>query len=358
MLVLIDADYMVYSCGFATETVKYDVTAVTPDGEVHEAILDSLSSVSAWQDRSKWPLGTRLHEPVRIVEPEPLAHATHLINKTISGILHDCEDFCRAPVTAQYFLTGKNNFREAIATIRKYKGNRDALHKPHHYAALREYLIKRFKAQVIHGREADDEVTMRAAAHGYDPERVCIVSVDKDLWTVPGLHFNYKSGDFSVVSEDEAEVNFYRQLLTGDVTDNIVGCYKAGASAAEAIINDGMTEVEKYEACLKRYETSLGIPSCPYAGRDARSVLLENARLLWMLRHPEDTWVPPTERGAASQSPAPATSGESCATLTSGGSTTSTNPEPSRSQSPCPDSSAKPAGKKSRGKRATRQTSS
>jgi len=61
-------------------------------------------------------------------------------------------------LTRNIILSGPGNFRDSIATIKPYKGNRDPTHIPVHYSAIRQYMIDQYCAVVIHGREADDEV--------------------------------------------------------------------------------------------------------------------------------------------------------------------------------------------------------
>ena len=73
---------------------------------------------------------------------------------------------------------------------------------------------------------------------------------------------------------------FYKQILTGDRADNIVGLYGIGPKKAEKILADCKTEQDFYLECLHQY-----------GGEEDRVV--ENARLLWLRRYPEQLWEPP-----------------------------------------------------------------
>jgi len=151
---------------------------------------------------------------------------------------------------------------------------------------------------VVRGWEADDEVTIISHKYGHDPDRVCIVSVDKDHRTVPGRLFNFRSRKFSIITEEEARTAFYRQLLTGDTTDNIVGCYRCGETGAAKLIQPSMTEQEMAYAALGEYQRSLARAGCPYAHMGAMEAMRENGTLLWLLRDevesmPGRRWEPP-----------------------------------------------------------------
>lgn len=350
--VLIDADYMVYSAGFATESVEYEVRATLASGEVVEDICDTLDAATAWREGRDWPLGTRHSEPQRLVTAEPVSHAKLILKNIYNKIMDRAGAHFGEVPTPLVYLTGKNNFRENLATIKPYKGNRKALHKPVHYAALREYLVDRLDAQVIDGYEADDAVAMAAAAFNYG-NNVIIAAVDKDLWTVPGWHYNFMHDEWSHVSELDALRNFYMQCLTGDPVDNIGGCWKCGRKLADGILNGAESEQEMYEAVLKEYEQSLARRGCPY--EDAATALLENARLLHMLRNPRDVWFPPGT--GARLLAALDTSEDSWKTSTTERLVTNTSRKRSQSQLKTPASSATSAEPSSPDAPGTPQTS-
>lgn len=114
----------------------------------------------------------------------------------------------------QGFLTGKNNFRKTIYP--EYKANRTQP-KPRYLEATREFLIEDWDAQLGESCEADDLL-------GINQNRdTVLVSNDKDLLQVPGLHYNPVKKEFIEIGEYEGLYNFWSQMLTGDRSDNVPG---------------------------------------------------------------------------------------------------------------------------------------
>jgi DNA polymerase-1 len=291
MRAVVDADYLVYSCGFAVEKTWYDVSVQRPDGSTEQAMYRTRDEAEAWLSFEPEGSETVLD---KIVEAEPLANALFLVGRTLGGIDSALTERGIEFDALDLFLTGKGNFREALATIKGYKANRDPGHRPVHYKSIRRYLINRWGAKVVDGIEADDAVAMEAHALGYDPDRIIIVTCDKDLLTVPGLQYNFQKRKFVTVTPDEASMNFYRQLITGDTTDNIGGAFRAGAKLADKIIVPGQSEHDRYMACLVAYQKGKDYKGCPYANLSAAEALLENARLLHLKRFAGDVWQPPS----------------------------------------------------------------
>lgn len=349
-VLLVDADYIVYSAGFATESVEYEMRAKLATGEVVEDVCDSKDAATAWREGRDWPLGTKHFEPQRLVTAEPLSHAKLILRNIFKKIRSEAgAHFGEDPIPFVY-LTGGHNFRNDVATIKPYKGNRKTLHKPIHYAALREYIVEKYKGKVVDVVEADDAVAMHAASLDYS-NNVLIAAVDKDLWTVPGWHYNFQKDTFENVSHEAALRNFYMQLLTGDPVDNIGGCYKCGEKRARQALEGLTSESEMYAAALREYELSFERKGCPYAELTPKTALAENARLLHMLRHPRDIWTPPGH--ALRKRVEAAMREDSWKTSITEGSFTSTNPLPIVSLSQSPDSSVPSAGQPSPEKPAT-----
>jgi len=66
-----------------------------------------------------------------------------------------------------------------------------------------------------------------------------MVSIDKDLRTVAGLHYNpnYPEDGIVEVTEDEAHYNHMYQTLCGDSTDGYKGCPSIGPKTAAKILD-------------------------------------------------------------------------------------------------------------------------
>lgn len=254
-VLLIDADSLVYACGFTTEG-------------------------------------------------EPVRNCLYLLDKSIEGIMKAVPaEFTRV------FLTGSKadgpvNFREVITD--DYKANRVAA-KPEHYLAAREHLTVMWGAEIITGMEADDAVSIAQT------EDTCIASIDKDLRQVPGWHYSWKKPEQGVVyvTEEQGLHWFYTQMLTGDAVDNIKGLPRCteevvehyglsrhalrgcGARTARTVLH-GCTPLDCYTNVKHCYD------SLVQEGGITEEYMKLQADLLWMVRELDQEgepvlWTPPEE---------------------------------------------------------------
>ena len=180
--------------------------------------------------------------------------------------------------TYQGYLTGKENFRYDIARTAPYKGNRTAP-KPKHLQLIRDYLVSAWDFQVSVGQEADDSIAIEHTARNHES---IIASIDKDFLQLRGNHWNFVKKEMTVVTEEEALLNFYLQVLTGDRVDNIIGLKGIGPVKAKQRLAGCTSATEMYIACVEAY-----------GGSEER--VLENCRLLWLRREANQLWQPPTE---------------------------------------------------------------
>lgn len=176
------------------------------------------------------------------------------------------------------YLTGGGNFRKEVYP--EYKANR--ITKPILYEALKDYMIKQ-GATVVEGQEADDAMGI---AQGDD---TIICSYDKDMLMIPGRHYRFDRDEFVTITEEEGMLNFYKQLLTGDRTDNIPGLQGVGPKTAEKILEYCSSEEELYTTVRDTYMSR--DPDLSFNG--ANEVVLRNARLLYIRREEDEMWEPP-----------------------------------------------------------------
>lgn len=174
------------------------------------------------------------------------------------------------------FLTGDGNFREQVATLLPYKGNRDDLHKPKYYKEIKQYMIHNWNAEVIHGQEADDALAI--TQYQTKDDSTVIISIDKDLDQIPGWHYNFVKEELYYLDEEFADTRLFFQMLTGDRTDNIPGIRGIGDVKAKKIIyEDCRGDVDKMRDAVKAlYQKEYG-PAWEGA-------YWEVANLLWMRR--------------------------------------------------------------------------
>lgn len=221
MKLLIDGDPIVYRVGFASQTKEEDGS----------------------------------------VKADPESHTLHSAKIFINDMLEDTQ-----ADSYKIFLTGKGNFRFKIRD--DYKGNRKNVAKPIHYKLIREYLVDNFSAQVVDGMEADDALGLSQT------EDSAIATIDKDLFIVPGKHYNYVTKDWKDVTPEEGIRFFYKQMITGDRVDNITGIFGMGTKKADKLLDNTPREGwDKAIIDLYMKEFDNGFQRC-----------VENSQLLWMLQ--------------------------------------------------------------------------
>jgi DNA polymerase I len=176
----------------------------------------------------------------------------------------DCSDYIA-------YLSGGNNFRKGINP--SYKANRKDMPKPRYLEQAREFLVSEWNAKLTHNIEADDALGIA------QDNNTIICSIDKDLLTVPGKHFNWLKqiyGDLTVQSKDDADRQFWLQMLTGDASDGVKGVTGIGPVKAAKALSNGLNNDEWFEIVYSKYE-------------DEEHFLL-NANCLWIMRHEDSEW--------------------------------------------------------------------
>lgn len=320
--VAIDGDILVYRAASVAQHTYYDIYA---DGEFEETVDYAKDAKGYIKDQSEFFMRDNVLYEIRprleFFSEEEAKLAFDYQMRTIKTKLK--------AKNYKIYLTGSGNYREKLATVLKYKGNRDGTEKPYWFYAAREY-AESLGAIVIQGNEADDACSV-VAYRGYlmNPEKpttVC-VSADKDLRNTPGFHFNPDKDEEPVlIGMDEANKNFYQQLLKGDKSsDNIPGCqglskktagkYKVrkiatiGDKGAEALLADCKTAREHYERCFEVYRDwyseqdgwDAETETFQYKSWDGSfyertidEIMREQANLLHMQRIKGDRWEIPT----------------------------------------------------------------
>ena len=276
---LVDADGLVYRCGFAADKKKY--VARSDAGTVAE--FTSKRELDKWiKEYMDSTEGKEELEVDYLLIPEPLSFALQNVSTVIDALSDRFPD-----CSMEFYIGGEDNFRNKLATILPYKGNRSEFAKPTHYADIRSYLVKRYNAQKVDGQETDDMLGIRATELG---DSCVIVTTDKDLDTIPGWHFNWVKKDLYYVKEADSYRAFYSQLLTGDDTDNIPGLEGVGPKTAAKILKGFNSPRGMWQAVLAEYATR-----CPdgFMGRGIKEALLELGNLLYIRKHPDEKWETP-----------------------------------------------------------------
>ncbi len=278
---IIDADILLYRAGFATEKMVYD--------------LINKRSGTKERFRYKKEVNARIEELglgpteyliVKERDLEPLENCLHILKTMIHTILDEVK-----PEAYELILSDPDyNFRKDISQTTEYKGNR-VQPKPTYMEEMKEYLINQWGALVTSNIEADDYIGITQCELLNEGDTgCCICTIDKDLDMIPGLHYNFVTGEFYEMDQFDSLMCFYSQVLRGDSTDNIMGIPGVGEKTARAILADAKTEEELYKATLQAYANYVASLE-EYKGCSdeelvsiARVLLCETAQLVWILR--------------------------------------------------------------------------
>jgi DNA polymerase-1 len=145
-------------------------------------------------------------------------------------------------------FSDKNNFRKKI--LPDYKGNRKGTRKPMGYKVCVKHVTKHYHTLFMDNLEADDVLGILATDGDYDKN--IIISIDKDMKTIPCFYYNMDTWELNEYDEEEADYWHLRQTLEGDATDNYKGCPGVGPVKAEKILAD--PKYTDWDAVVGAYE--------------------------------------------------------------------------------------------------------
>lgn len=115
-----------------------------------------------------------------------------------------------------------------------YKESRASKPRPRHLQDLREYVRSTDNPMESESVEADDVIGMMAA----DVSDYIIVTVDKDMDQITGLHCNPDKHLVYNVDDDRAAMTWMMQILAGDATDNYPGLPGIGERKAFQMLEE------------------------------------------------------------------------------------------------------------------------
>lgn len=139
-------------------------------------------------------------------------------------------------------ISDKHNFRKDV--LPTYKSNRDGIRRPMILGPLKDFLTENYECVIRPGLEADDVLGILATNPKKIPGRKIIVTEDKDLRQVPGLHWNPKKEgaekpfEPSKVAKKEGDQFFLSQILSGDMVDGYPGCPGIGKVGAMKLVQN------------------------------------------------------------------------------------------------------------------------
>jgi len=281
---IIDGDIVVYRAGFASQSYSHKV--LDNEGD----ILGEFSSKAEANDFLELvAMGEKVNP---IIETEVLPKSQDDVDMIVDVMI---KNIIVGSESTDYivYLTGNTNFRNEVATIKEYKGNRSNSSRPVHYEYIRGYIEDQHPTITSDNCEADDLCAMRLFTEFQKAQKsklksdceAILCSIDKDLRNIPGYHYNIKDRVIDWVTPKMANVHFAKQLLTGDNVDNIPGISflsnqkkKVGPKTAEKMLDGAESIRDLSVKVCEVYEE--------FAGPEWEDKLQEVGSLLWMQRSP------------------------------------------------------------------------
>jgi DNA polymerase-1 len=221
-IVLIDADVLVYECAYrAQEIIDWGDDQLTSVADLAAARQDLDSKV------------------------DEILLATGA-NRAIMALT----DSDRAANFRRALLPSYKEHREGVGTAR-----------PMAYRGLRKWVRDHYEYRQIRGIEADDVLGILATIEQVKGLRLpprwarIIASIDKDLKTIPGRHFNWRKPELGVIdwAECDADREHMLHTLIGDRTDGYPGAPGIGKVRAERLLQ-GTSDREWWAAVVAAYK--------------------------------------------------------------------------------------------------------
>ena len=127
------------------------------------------------------------------------------------------------------------NFRYRVYP--QYKSHRQGKRKPVAYVPTKDYAHQAYKTFERPDLEGDDVLGILTTSSVIVKGEKIIVSLDKDLKTIPGLICDMRDPiEIREVTEAEADYNHMMQTLTGDAADGYPGCPGVGPKTAASLL--------------------------------------------------------------------------------------------------------------------------
>lgn len=233
-----------------------------------------------------------------------------VVSRKIERMMYDLMDTMETPLEPILYLTGKNNFREVIATRKGYKDNRKETPKPYHLENARNFIKSRYNTYESNGCEADDLLAISQTKYAKEGVKSIICTRDKDLRQVPGWHYGWEMhnqpeygpkevdvlGDFTPTFVEKIHKKtgkptvsmkpnslkgtgakwLYAQALMGDPTDNIPGLKGWGQAKVYKELDKCTTEDEMIDLVVDAFKKVY-----PETWHEE---LYEQVRLVYMIR--------------------------------------------------------------------------
>ncbi len=167
---------------------------------------------------------------------------------------HTCEKFGLKVNFRYEIIHDYNDTTDKELHHPDYKASRKGMPLPEGITEMFEYVESIEQASFSNHCEADDVaywMKMNAL------EDTVIACLDKDIYmgTPSGDigHYNYNKNEWIHTSEDEANLFFYRQCMTGDSSDGIKGIFRYGPKTAEKDLPEWLGYEETWAKVIDKF---------------------------------------------------------------------------------------------------------
>jgi hypothetical protein len=149
-------------------------------------------------------------------------------------------------------LSDGENWRKSV--LPTYKHNRSTARRPIILPQVRQYIREKYAAWQRPTLEGDDLLGILSGLHSRFPGEKIMVTLDKDMSTLPGLHYRPHRSVLGVFEVSLADANRFHlmQGLAGDATDGYSGCPGWGMKTAEEFL------MEPYKLVPEEFTTTRG----------------------------------------------------------------------------------------------------
>lgn len=238
---------------------------------------------------------------------EPVSYAIKTLKSKIRKL---CNELKCDEDNIEIYVGGENNFRDDLPLPYKYKGQRNREDRPLLLDALKEYLVKYMKAELVHGMEADDMLTIRMTDGFKSKKKIIAVTIDKDATQCQGWLYNPDSkklkfikglGDIWIDTETksqpvkgEGRKFLYYQVLHEDEADHYSSRHVArklskddkaprfGTKTAYKLLKPCETDKECVELIISQYKKWYGEDNFKYTTWDDKTVTVTYLDLIQM----------------------------------------------------------------------------
>jgi len=149
---------------------------------------------------------------------------------------------------------GVKNFRhDFFSDYKNTPGRHKSKANNPFFFELRDALVADGQMVPADGMEADDLVRIWSEEQKALGNVTVVASVDKDLQCIPGAHYLIHRNTLIHVTEEDADVHYWTQILTGDGVDNIRGLRGIGPKKAALILKGAKNSEERKQRVLDAY---------------------------------------------------------------------------------------------------------